>query len=256
MRLRFKLTLIATALAAAAATGIAGAAQGLWSERAGLGLQPSRDAPAPTAAFAFGGEPAYALQARRSADYRLYGGVRELPHLGLRSTESYSGVLYALSDAWRSSFEAGTAGETSFAPRRYSLSGQLHTAFSGGGGLSVGLKYRLYDPSFGIRETAGMTGTGLAAAPLLPPGASFAQGYQLQLSYQHSAFSAFGLALGRDPETLAPGFDVPGNGVRQLTFTGQHWLTPSWALSYDLRSSDPGSSFRLQGLRLGVRYRF
>ena len=46
-----------------------------------------------------------------------------------------------------------------------------------------------------------------------------------------------------------------GAGLRQFSFTGQHWLTPSWALSYDVLSSDP-SSFRLQGLRLGARYRF
>jgi hypothetical protein len=39
-------------------------------------------------------------------------------------------------------------------------------------------------------------------------------------------------------------------------FTGQHWLTPSWGLTYDLLSGESGDSMRVQGLRLGVRYRF
>jgi hypothetical protein len=41
---------------------------------------------------------------------------------------------------------------------------------------------------------------------------------------------------------------------------GQHWLTPAWALSYDVLYNDPAnmSTLRLQGLglRMGVRYRF
>ena len=64
-----------------------------------------------------------------------------------------------------------------------------------------------------------------------------------------------GSCSGRELETFTAGFDSPGAGLRQFSFTGQHWLTPSWALSYDVLSNDP-SSFRLQGLRLGVRYRF
>ena len=43
---------------------------------------------------------------------------------------------------------------------------------------------------------------------------------------------------------------------RQFSFTGQHWLTPSWALSYDILSHDVASPLKLQGLRLGVRYRW
>jgi hypothetical protein len=77
----------------------------------------------------------------------------------------------------------------------------------------------------------------------------------LQLHYQYNPTTTFGLVLGRELETFTAGFDSPGAGSRQFSFTGQHWLTPSWALSYDVLSNDP-SSFRLQGLRLGVRYRF
>ena len=59
---------------------------------------------------------------------------------------------------------------------------------------------------------------------------------------------ALGLLEGRELETFTSGFDSVATGSRQFSFTGQHWLTPSWALSYDVLSNDP-SSLRLQGLR-------
>lgn len=261
MRLASKFTLLTTVLAAMAVAGVAAAQAGLSNERAGLGLKPSRDAAALPAGLAFGGEPAQAWQMRRPADYASYGGVRELPRLGLQSIESYGGVFYPLSETWGSSLEAGVVQVSLLAPRRYSLSGQLHRALAGGSEFSIGIRYRVYDADFGLRsgatgETTGMTGNGYTLAPLRLPGTSFGQSYQLQLSYQYSASGTFGLALGRDLETFTPFFDVPGNVPRQLTFTGQHWLTPSWALSYDVLSNDPGNPFRVQGLRLGVRYRF
>jgi hypothetical protein len=61
-------------------------------------------------------------------------------------------------------------------------------------------------------------------------------------------------------ESYLSNFDPTATYPRQLSFTGQHLLTPSWALSYDLLSGDLASPspLRLQGLglRFGVRYRF
>jgi hypothetical protein len=93
-------------------------------------------------------------------------------------------------------------------------------------------------------------------APARLTGAGFAPGYQLQMSYQYSAAGTLGLALGRDVETFTPFIDPAIPGQRQFTLTGQHWLTPSWALSYDVLSTDVATPLRVQGLRLGVRYRF
>jgi hypothetical protein len=42
----------------------------------------------------------------------------------------------------------------------------------------------------------------------------------------------------------------------QLTLTGEHWFSPSWALRYDLPAPESSSLLRRQGLRLGVHYRF
>ncbi len=239
--------------------GVAVAQTGLWDDRGGLGLKPLQresallPATSPTDLHVPG---------KPSEFYELYSGARELPRLGTSVSEAYSGVAYSFSRKWQSSLEAGVTPESAGVPRRYALAGQLRTALSGERGVSVGLKYRQYEAG-GLPRRGGLYSSeplersgGYELAPSALPGLYTGPSYEVRLRYQHSASSSFGLALGRDLETLTPGLDTAANGERQLMFTGQHWLTPKWGLSYDLLSDEPGGSMRVQGLRLGVRYRF
>ncbi len=252
-------TLIALlAFASGAASGESGVAR---YNVADLGLQPRAGTATLPAYTAFGSEAAQVWQITRSSDYTLFTGTRAASSLGLRASESFGGIVYSLPGGWGSSFEAAYAQESMLATRRYSLSGQLHTSLSEGRALSVGLKYGYgaQDTDAGLRN--GATGdtqlnNSYSLAPLFQSGAGFAQSYQLQMNYQHSIASSFGLALGREVETFAPFQDPPSSSLRQLTFTGQHLLTPSWALSYDLLYQDAATPLRVQGLRLGMRYRF
>jgi hypothetical protein len=236
-------------------SGVASAQVGLSLERTGLGLKPQARA---ATDLAFGSEAAQVWQVRGPSDYALYSGARDWLQTGLRPAESYAGIVYSFSGGWGSSLEAGYVQESLVTPRSYALTGQLHTELSDGRMLSVGLKYRVYDTDASRFGAAGETtiGNGYTLAPYRVPGAVLAPSYQLQFSYQHSAASTFGMAVGRDVETFTPHFDLPSSGPRQFSFTGQHWLTPSWALSYDLMSQDATSPLRMYGLRLGVRYRF
>lgn len=228
---------------------------------ASLGLQFRTVTPTIPADPALSSEATPVRQTARPYDYTLYAGARDASRLGLRASETYGGIVYFLPGGWGSSFEAGYAQESPFSARRYALTGQLHAALSEGRALSVGLQYRIDDPDSGLRYgTSGeMTATnGYTLMPYRFSSAGVAHSYQLQMSYQHSTSSSFGLALGREVETTTPFGDAAGSGSgpRQLIFTGQHWLTPSWGLSYGLQSQDTTSPLRLQGLRLGVRYRF
>jgi len=178
------------------------------------------------------------------------------PGLGLRqgtvigadalSAGRYGGVTYALPRGWGSSIAAGYTPESVLAPRQYALAGEVRTALSDHKALSVGIKYRVYDADPGPPGEAS--------------GIGFAPGYQVRLGYQHSALSLFGLAFGRDADLYASALDPTAPYPRQLSFTGLHWLTPSWAVSYDVLSGDldSPSSLRFQGLglRFGLRYRF
>lgn len=201
-----------------------------------------------------GGQAAVLWQATRPFDYALYG-AREEPRVGLRATGSYAGIVYGLRGGWGSSLEAGVQ-ESPLTARRYGVAGRLHTLLSDGGTLSVGLKFHTADPQAGPRGSfAGeqMAGSGgYSLAPVRQAG----NGYSVHMSYQYSPAGSVGLALGREAETFTPLPDSFLSGPRQFSFTGQHWLTPSWALSYDVLSHDLASPLRLQGLRLGVRYRF
>jgi hypothetical protein len=257
MRRRYKIILFA--FWAIVWTPGAAAQEGLsYARSAGLGLKPL-GGEAVRAAPVFGGEAAQLWVSTPASGYALFGGRREAPRLGLHATESYAGVVYPLRRGWGSSFEAGYAQESPLAPRRYALTGRLHTSLSEGRTLSIGLKYRGHDPEPGPRN--GMPAEILAAdgytlAPSRLAGIAQAPGYQVHMSFQYSASGSVGLALGREVETYTPLQDAFASGPRQLLFTGQHWVTPSWALSYDVLSHDLASPLRLQGLRLGVRYRF
>jgi hypothetical protein len=253
-------TCIAVALAASAGAAAALAQSGFMSDRFGLGLKARADPFAVPAALMPVDDSAQLWQSVRPPEFALIGGVRDAPRLGLRAVESYGGIEYTTAGGWGSTLEAGFARDTPDSARRYSLGGQMRTALVNGRSWSVGLKYRVLDAESGVRPGTWSEGPAAQAytlAPLHTSGTAFSSSYQLQMSYQYSSASAFGLAVGREIETFTPYLDASGAG-RQLTFMGQHWLTPSWALSYDVLTSDPANPLRLQGvgLRLGVRYRF
>jgi hypothetical protein len=255
MRQRFHLSVISLALVAAGAASLCAAQSGLSARTTGVGLRAEGRASPPL-------DPLFSAEAPspwqpKGSDFALFGGARDLPAFGLGPAEAYSGVTYALPRGWgSSSLEAAYAQESRFAPRRYAVAGEVRTELSAPGrALSAGIKYRIYDTDTAGRgpiEPAVTNGYSLTAAR--------DPAYQLQFSYHHSAASSFGLALGRDVETYTSSFDPANTAPRQLTFMGQHWLTPVWALSYDVLYNDPTnmSTLRLQGLglRMGVRYRF
>ena len=255
--MRYSFTIVLPALLLAGTALPALAANGLSIERAGLGLKRPAAAADSTSIRAWRSEFALAAPAAEGAT-TAYGGLREGTRLGLTAPESFGGIAYALSDKIAASLELGMMENTALAPRRYSISGQLQTAFESGSSMSIGLAWRVYEPDYGARPGGALDlppANGYSLVPVRAPGTGLGPSYQLQLYYHYNPTTTFGLVLGRELETFTAGFDSPGAGSRQFSFTGQHWLTPSWALSYDVLSNDPGS-IRLQGLRLGVRYRF
>jgi hypothetical protein len=81
----------------------------------------------------------------------------------------------------------------------------------------------------------------------------FAPSGRLQLSYplgQHSL--GMSMASGRDYEA-APIF---GTETRQYGLFGRYWLSPDWSVNAESVSREPGSVFRLQDFRIGLRRQF
>jgi len=192
----------------------------------------------------------------------LYSGVRATSRAGLQSAENFSGILYPLSERWLSSVEASMAQESLLASRRYSLSSQLHTTLSGGWGISLGLKRSVYGAeSASLLSPNGTAASGVTNGYLLAPAqyseSAATTSFQLQLDYPYGQRNLFGIAYasGRNAYLYSPPHR-PFHDTRQFMLTGQHWLTSSWALSYDVYAPESGSLLPRQGLKLGLRYRF
>ncbi|MDB5864498.1 MAG: hypothetical protein JWO70_2304 [Betaproteobacteria bacterium] len=83
---------------------------------------------------------------------------------------------------------------------------------------------------------------------------------RIQVNYFYGERNTIGLAYttGRDVDHLGNAtIGLPANDVRDLTLSGRHWLSPNWAVTYDVLSQEQGIlATRRQGLRLGVSRSF
>jgi hypothetical protein len=207
-----------------------------------------------------GGSATTGLLARyaRASDIAqpLFYAIERAPRgLGLRGSERVTGLMLR-GGGWSSAFEAGTSTDAFTAARRTVLSGQLYAPLIGRAGLAFGLSYSAWQSP------------ALAADPLVGPGYGLFPGradagsqqitYQLQLNYAYGERNLVGLTYNSRREwehfRLAP--DPLAPEARQLSLSGEHWFSPSWALRYEIPAPEPGNLIRRQGLRLGLHYRF
>jgi YaiO family outer membrane protein len=149
---------------------------------------------------------------------------------------------------------------------KYTLYSQFNQALSDEWGLGFGLRQSEYNFAtsrllsvsaeryFGSFRGAYTLYTNGAGGSL--PGSA----HRIQVNYFYGERNTIGLAYttGRDVDHLGTGaFGLPANDVRDLTLSGRHWLSPNWALTYDVLSQEQGIlAARRQGLRLGVSRSF
>lgn len=192
----------------------------------------------------------------------LYTGTRSFPSTGAPVSHAVGGMLYPLSGNWYSTVETTVDAGSARPYRGHGLVGQLHRALPGGWDMSFGLHYNVSEVGTTGFQTGGpdpMT-LGARAWSLYPPAAysSAATGYELRLNYRYGERNTLGVTYGSGGE-----FDYtrqflgmqPADG-RQFGLTGEHWLSPAWALNYGVMASEQVGQYRGQGLRLGLRYRF
>jgi len=92
-----------------------------------------------------------------------------------------------------------------------------------------------------------------------PEGESSASSHRLAFDYYyHGERSRIGVAVtwGREVEYVGPPTGIIVSDVRAFALLGRHWLTPSWALTWDLGTHEQGDLYRRTGGRLGLRHRF
>lgn len=262
--------LLVAALSALASDGVAGANRVAYADpidrpqlaqgyRSALGLKPSQ-----RGSGALGRGSATTLLLARLAQTQAVPGPlffaveRVPPVLGLRGPEQAAGIVLRGGERWTSSFELSSAENALTANRRTALLGQIHAPLAGGVGVSVGIRYsRSQDPAYsGGADTP--FGNGYVLSPGRADSTAQQLGYQLQLNYLYGERNTVALTYSsrRELEQYRLASDPLASDGRQLSLTGEHWFSPSWALRYDLPTPESSNLIRRQGLRLGVHYRF
>ena len=193
----------------------------------------------------------------------LYGGVRETERFGLRDTEIWAGYYHPLAPTWTALVEASASGEHRVLAK-HSLFGQLSKQLPGGWGLSAGLRHSEFTRSgvnvlvLGAERYWGNFRAGYNLYAGRPEGAQTGVAHRFSLNYYYGEGSTVGISAtaGREVENAGPPTGIITTDVRNLTLTGRYWMTPDWALSWDLVAHEQGSLYRRQGFRLGLRHRF
>ncbi|MBX3663109.1 MAG: YaiO family outer membrane beta-barrel protein [Burkholderiales bacterium] len=206
----------------------------------------------------------YLLGSHRFGERRvLYGGLRETRRFGLDDSEVHAGLYYPLGASWTAQVE-GSLSPTHEVLAKHSIYGQLQKSLPGGWGVGVGLRHNEYTLSASnvVSLLAERYWGNFRGAYTLysgrPEGGSSGASHRVQLSYYYADRSSVGISFsdGREVENVGPPRGLLSSDVRNWTLSGQHWLTPAWALTYDLVNHEQGSLYRRQGLRLGIRHSF
>ena len=147
---------------------------------------------------------------------------------------------------------------------RYTLSTQIARPLRGGWGLGLGVRQSEYSYvttnllSFSAEHAWGNLRGGYTLYSSRADGSGLGSAHRFRLSYAYGERNSVGLAytVGRDVENPALMLGMPLADVRDWTLSGRHWLSPNWALTYDVLSQEHAYLNRRQGLRLGVSRSF
>lgn len=206
----------------------------------------------------------YILGSRKLGDRQtLYGGLRETERFGLKDSEAHAGLYFPLGETWGGIVE-GSYSPTHEVLAQGSVYGFLQKNFQGGWGLGLGLRHNEYTSTASNVTSllAERYWSNFRGAYTLysgrPEGASSAASHRFQLSYYYADRSTVGMSYtnGREVENVGPPRGVIATDVQGWSVSGQHWFTPSWAMTYDLIQHEQGSLYRRQGLQLGLRRSF
>ena len=210
-------------------------------------------------------ESRYLEGAYRFGDGRtLHGLLRETERFDLRDTEVMAGLYWPLARSWTALIEA-SGSETHRVLPRSSAYGELHLAFGQGWGAKAGLRHSKFTNAevdvrvLGLERYFGAWRAAFTLFSGRPEGAAnWEEAHQLRLDRYYGERSSIGVAFasGREAENVGPPLGIIVSDVESLALLGRHWLSNSWALSYELVTHEQGDLYRRRGFRIGVRHGF
>jgi YaiO family outer membrane protein len=193
----------------------------------------------------------------------LYGLLQETERFSLRDTQTTAGLYFPLGTSWTGLAEAGYSSQHQVLPRS-TVYAQLLRSFGAGWNAFAGLRHNEFTAEASDVFTLGAERYWSAwrgAYTLYvgrPEGASSASSHRFDLDRYYGERSSIGLMFvtGRELESVGPPVGLISSDVRAVSLIGRHWISPAWALSYELGAHEQGDLYTRRGGRLGLRYRF
>ena len=147
---------------------------------------------------------------------------------------------------------------------KYTLYSQVNRTLPGGWGLGFGLRQTEYSYSsasllaFSAERHFGSFRGAYTLYSNRVEGAGLGAAHRFEVSYLYGERNTVGLSYttGRDIDNVGVPAAFTSSDVRDWTLSGRHWLSPNWALTYDVLSQEGAFYPRRQGLRLGVSRSF
>ncbi len=188
----------------------------------------------------------------------LYGSIRTTERFDLHDNEILAGAYLPLRDASTLLLEANASGTYDVLPRASGLV-QWEQRWAVGIGTQLGLRRTVYDDAWTNQESLTVDryfGSHYAAYTFYTgqiEGGGSPDSHRIQWRYYYTDASFLGVSYTQGVEIEHGASGTLTSDVRTLSLTGRHWITPQWALSYELLDHDQGTSYMRRGVRLGVR---
>jgi YaiO family outer membrane protein len=146
---------------------------------------------------------------------------------------------------------------------KHTLYSQVTQSLGGGWGLGFGVRQSEFNfassnlLAFSAEHSFGSFRSAYTLYSSRADGSPLGSAQRFQVNYFYGDRNTVGLAYttGRDIDHLGLPIGLPLSDVRDLSLSGRHWLSPNWALTYDVQSQEQ-ALYRRQGLRFGVSRSF
>jgi len=194
----------------------------------------------------------------------LYGTVRATERFDLRDLELAGGYAHPFGTKWTGVIEASYSPDHNVLAE-HSEFVQAYYAAGAGWVLNAGARFSSYTDSdarvltAGVERYFGHYRAGYTYYNGKPEEAGSASSHRLSFDYYYfEERSRVGVAVswGREVENVGPPTGIVTSDVRSISIVGRHWLTPDWAIAWEIGTHEQGDLYRRTGGRLGLRHRF
>lgn len=193
----------------------------------------------------------------------IYGRASQVQRFDMQDVAIVAGLTRPLTERWTLGLEADYNPAHHFLPQ-WALQGSAHYKMDYGFGALFNFRhagYSLLDTDTGSVGLERYWGDFRIAYTLYISQLQFAPeptfSHLGQIAYFYGDRDQIGIAIGGGQQVmlLGPGRLINAD-VESYALHGQHWVTPKWALVYDISLNVQGTAYTRYGATFGVRYAF